>query len=346
MKNDAFVSSVVFLLLFSLPAKGRNWYKKIDSEGYIAIGVEAFDGSYTPGDSMPKIYDEEVKRIGKAKIEYTIYPKDNISAVFDLRGDIDDPGIGLGKGYIQFTMNSLARIRLGYQKKNLGIEEMEGREDLYTINRSLINELFESFLMLENDMMIQTRMKHSTGTSTLTYSIGGGSDGDFRIFGNASMEWENDWGILSVSDLYAHHKNLASTNIVTFGYRKTGKKLSGCFELSGGKDPNRSDLLKRIGESRSVFFVGARALVVYGFRLNTAYVYKVEPLFGSVYLKPDIEQCQRNVMQLVPGVNIHFDDDGHQRWMNNIEMVFGSSNVNGALKRQHIRYISQFFIAW
>ena len=79
---------------------------------------------------------------------------------------------------------------------------------------------------------------------------------------------------------------------------------------------------------RKVYFLGGKFLYGHKMEHNSKFLKAIEPMFVASFLSPDIDDIDRNTIQLLVGVNFYIDK--RARIMLNGDFLLSNSPVNSA----------------
>ncbi len=349
----------VFFLLFYMSAGLLNkcpadpFDDVIDWDGRLEVGAgyrdRGFGRSFIPAESpvgSQLIFNDEIIPILKIQLDYTISITDRIEVSFDMKGDINDLGIQIKKGYVEFDISKLNRLRVGNMKKEFGIEERQGGDDILSINRSLLNSYIQSFGILDHDISLQWRTEwESSSDSHLQIYAQGGADASERVFLNNAAEIKRPWGNIVFGNMLAQYREQLY-DIINAGYWKEFDSRNLELEFFTGKDPNLSFTNEEIGAPENAWFAAFRILWARQFTWQERLIKGIEPLFMFSFLVPDLGSKDYFIFQLLPGVNVYFDSDGDIRWMTNAELVFAPNSETGLIGRLSHGFFTQIQVNW
>jgi hypothetical protein len=260
-------------------------------------------------------------------------------------------GVRIKECWVQFKFKKPVRLRLGNQRKVLGLEELHGSKTRATIHRSFINRHIRSFGVLEYDPLLQVRGKIKLDKNAIRYYAVSGADADLRIFGNLGiwLEWEN--GTVGFSDLYTYHwdkKYYPQTNsnisVISLEYFK--KHWYGSLEVFTGLDPNASELTQRMGDYRKVYFLAAKMLVKKNFPLSLGYISGIEPIASGSWLMNDTEIPLQGFGEILGGLTVHFATKLQVRWMTDASVIYAHDYADVAWGRYNYKITSQVHLVW
>jgi hypothetical protein len=317
--------------------------KEIKPEGCMDMGFGYYYGSYSVSDFT--IYNNEFSRIMQVTLDYKINLPGPFQAIFDFRGDLDKYSVRMQKGYIGIKTSPASFFRIGVMRKNLGWEEMTSEQQLYTINRSYANQLFDSFGLLGHDMLVEYGYNQPVlQDGLMKCRVAGGADAQKRRFGTIAFELTKKWGSLLTSNVVAMGGNQSTSSVTTFGYSNTfGSTFTSC-EVYGGIDPNATYTMTLIGEKQHVLFSGLRGLITYTFNMHLWQVTGVEPLISTVYIVSDPLLRLHHTVQFAPGINLYFDQNKRVRWMTDGEFLF--TNSPAGMPLQSSAFYTQLQVTW
>ncbi len=318
----------------------------VDRDGDIEAGIGYFNQGFTGEGAENQIYDDNPVQILQMQLDYVIRVHPRIAGAFDIHGDVNDLGLELRKAYVEIDVTDALRFRVGNMEKNLTIEEMAGRDDLVTVERSLLHEYLESFHILGYDFALESHVEHweKRDLQVQSWTLAG-VQGTRRIFGNLMAALDFSWGRVLLSDIFVYDSHHPSFTIGGAAVRFEKRRAHGELELFGGKDPLTSGILEHIGEKRAVYFAAGRALGAYAFPFEAGLIQAIEPLGSIVFIAEDIHMRDKVRAETLAGVNVHFHTDAEVRWMSN-GLVRFASGPHEFLGMEAYAFYTQIQLSW
>jgi hypothetical protein len=177
-----------------------------------------------------------------------------------------------------------------------------------------------------------------------------GADGNLRVSLLAGLAIEREGKMLHLANMYVVHesgKATESSNHTIASFVRHHGRRHGAYEVAVGKDPAASALWHRMGEHRRVLFAGFRTMQAFTFKRDTGRIRALQPVTGAVFLLPHLRLPARGRLQVVPGMNVWFDDKGRIRWMTNMEVecVINHPDLRLIATRSYT-LLTQIQLAW
>ena len=305
------IIAIIGLYLFCNLAGAKD---KIDFTGYGAAGYLFIDRNPLTDANQPTYY------IGKlqAEIEFS----DEIEAQLDLRGNSVTNNITFREFSVKFKYMDYMRFKMGNIKRPYGYEYMENREDLLTINRSVV----------QNNVSLRGYSRRSV--SVMAYYNYAKKRPDFPYTYAISFFKDNSLGSgLGVRGLY-------HINNISFGLSYLFQNIAGNYPISAhgiglegnysGKnsilnvglvyvqDPLLGQEIMAANKARDdeglphpdqdevVFSAGAIVSGGLAFGTDAKVIKTIEPLFLFSFFIPKSQKIDNHVIQALLGVNFYF----------------------------------------
>ncbi|MBI3004778.1 MAG: hypothetical protein HYY49_05115 [Ignavibacteriales bacterium] len=296
--------------------------KKVSYDGYVSTGVKIE-------------YKGFAESFYRAKIQLEVKINDFIEAQADLRGQSGSREVELREVSGEFRYWNKTRLKVGNLKKRFGMEELVAREQLYTVQRSLINRHISPMGYVGRDVGVQLYKKWMDGDNDNYSYYAGISYNESRAFGaNGRISVHDVLGFshLGLDAVYAKLKGelifgdpLDAFAVSADMSKKIGQYVSEA-EIFIGKDPLQTKISGFVGDRRSVYFGAVRTLHVYRVDLDEKTVKAIEPVILLSFLAPDTRDVDVNQLQMLIGFNIYFDED--VRLLVNGDLILSNSRFN------------------
>lgn len=348
------ISFVIFILiLIACSFAKKNKKIKPGLSGVVEVGYSYENQGFKDEKFGIHVYNEETVFIGEAELEVELKVHPSIKGRFELKGDHNTAGIKIDDCWVQFGFKKGSRLRIGNQRKVLGLEGLHGSKKRSTVFPSFINRYIRTFGILEHDPLVRFKSKNKNTSKSLEteYYITAGFDGDVKVFANPSLwiEWEN--GLFGFSDLYTWRWNKkyypqTNSNISVLSLEHFPGFWFNSVEVFVGLDPNASDITRRMGEFRKIYFSAAKIATRFKLPLSIGYISGIEPLFSGTYLFNDLKNTDEGYLELIGGINFCFDTKKPVRWMSEFSTVYAHNHVNVLWGRASYRIASQVQLIW
>ncbi|MBD3317284.1 MAG: hypothetical protein GF344_15970 [Chitinivibrionales bacterium] len=325
----------------------------LDWHGFLEAGVRYRNKHHNSDLPDGDVYNDEYYQIGKTNIEAEIDFGKHLEARLDLRGDINDYSVVLRKAYIDMDLTDWLLLRVGNAKREFTLEEMVGRDELRTPNRSLANQYVESFHVLGYAFGIHARGRWGEKTIRRTTGwLGVSIDGAGRFVSIASAKHgvaENFAAVGSYLLLvrFATQANpIAVSNMAGAGWELDTPTMYAVAELAGGKDPNATDVKHRMGDTVNVLYGLVRTACFPFLELDGRLLSGLEPGLTTVYLIPDFSESKRGRVQVVPSCNLYLGRDGLVRLMVSADFLLHTDFSARELRKESYGATIQMQVAW
>ena len=348
MKYSVIISLIAFYL-FSNSAMAK---EKIDFSGYGAAGYLFIDRNPLTDANQPTYY------IGKlqADIEFN----DEIEAQLDLRGNSLTNNITFREFSAKFKYMDYMRFKMGNIKRPFGYEYMINREDLPTINRSVV----------QNNLSLMGYSRRSV--SVMAYYNYSEKRPDFPYTYALSFFKDNSLGSgIGLRGLY-------HINALSFGFNYLFQNISGNYpvsahgiELEGGytgknssfnaqiiyvRDPLRSREIMAANDARAkedqppldqseqAYSSGAVLEGSILFDTEAKVIKAIEPLILFSFFIPNNQQMDNHILQGLVGVNFYFTKKVRLRLNADLRLTKSEYDESGKYATNESRVILEMHV--
>ncbi len=287
----------LFLLEYGVLAQ------EVKFSGYGSVGYRFYNRNILNGYNQESYYEGKIQ----ADIKYN----KKIEGQIDLRGNSIDNSFKIREVSVKFDYLDYLKIKFGNIKKPFGTEYMTNEEDLYTVERSNVQQTIGELGYGGRAVSLMAYYKYNENRQNFPFSY------YLSLFHNnnlykgaiAKFTYHTEW--LSFSLNYQLQNkggdNPITTNGFGFGIEldKAGFYTAG--ELFYVQDPNEGILRKLRGENEKVYSFGAKFLTAYSIIFDGEVVKALEPVLLASYFLPDKTVSQNHVIQSLIGLNIYFN---------------------------------------
>lgn len=256
-------------------------------------------------------------RYFRAKIELDVDVSDEIELQVDLRGDARDETVELRAVHVDFEYTDAFQVRVGYLKKRFGLEALENRENLPTVERSDVNAFLSTLGYVGRDYGIQVFRRYRGEGRPLSFRTGLAYN-DSRTggaFARFTLHDRPDHRRVGAGVIYQYYRtnkvDSGADHILAAGIDAgfTRGSLDIDAEIVAGRDPVETQLRRFTGDHGPVNFLGARSTLLYRIAVPTRVVRTLEPVLLLGILAPDAGAPEQNRLQALGGLNVYFDED-------------------------------------
>ncbi len=318
---------IILLLFISITAQD------VDFEGYGAAGFKFYDRE-------PLIeYNQETYYEGKLQAEIKYNKK--IKAQLDFRGNSADNYVALREFSIKLEFFKKLYFKIGNIKKPFGYEQLINREELYTVDRSLVNDKISEIGYGDRSVSIMAYHENDKDEKDFPYSY------YFYFFKNNSLfhgaltrlSYHNNDFIYSVNYMFQQKggNNPITANGFGVDFAIEKKEFNSSLQLFYVQDPEEGIRRELQNLDNSVYSTGATFTASYTFEYDKEFLKGIEPLLLVGFFSPDAEFTNFHIIQTVIGANFYVDKD--IRFRLNGDLRFTKSRFNNEYSIQGSRFI-------
>ncbi len=326
---------LLFLLSFSAPLVAQT---KAKLSGWVRSG-------------MIKVHEErEGESFYAAKVQYEIDLSKKLEAQIDLRGESTRHEIELREAYFTADVGEGLNLDFGQHKKRFGLEYQKSKENLRTLERTLLYRHLETFGFAGRELNLRyyRTTKEEKRRSGYSLSLGYNEAHDLNLIAR--------WQRLRMLGSFT----FAVNGIVQRDKKDNGAQTVGGFgfdvardtdahhaelEMLLGQDPFQSEFETDFGSGRKIYFVGGKMLYSHRFALSKATTRAFEPVAVISILAKDVEQSEVNTIELLGGANYWFSP--HARLSLNADFLLTNSPGNtNARTLAGSNFVVQMEVRW
>jgi len=310
MKESVMISvTALFLFTGFVAAK-----EKIEFSGYGAAGYMFIDRNPLTDANQPTYY--------LGKLQADIIFNDEIEAQLDLRGNSATNNITFREFSAKFNYMDYIRFKVGNIKRPFGQEYMINREDLLSINRSVVQNNISIMGYSVRSVSMMVYYNYSKKRPDFPYSYALSVFKDNSLGSGAGLR-----GLYHISDLSFGFNYLfqnvggnypVSAHGVEIEAAYSGENSSISAEIVYVQDPARSREIMAANEARAkqdlppldqnerVYSSGAVLTSAVSFDTDGRVIKKIEPLVLLGFFIPNSGQVDNHIIQCLTGVNFYF----------------------------------------
>lgn len=325
--------------------------KKVEVDGEVEIGLEHQEWSSSK-QTGNKVYSEETHRIGKLEADFRIKPVKKLYFTFDLSYDIENPAVEVDKLYGAVKLHEEHQLRLGYMKKQFGIEGTQKATERLFSKRSVLYEYVKSFHVMGHDLLFYYRKKlpkeHTFAGSKFWIGLGG--DASKRYFGIARTDFMVPNLHLSTSFMYVNTQDSFEKLqyfLVNGGVNSDFPgKYQLEFEITSGLDPSATAMEKELETQKKVYFTGLRLENSLRFKTGGKVLSSIIPMGELTYIWKDMGNG-RGEAQIRPGLMATFGTKEVLRFLINGDFRFANQGPDFEEYIQNYEsFLVEFQIVW
>lgn len=331
MKNSL---RLLILLIIVFSITDTKAQKKIKYDGFIELGAE---GIYK------ELYVESYVR---SKLEVKLELNKRTEVEIDIRAYSDKEQIEIREASIEYELSETFEIEFGQLKKDFGKEESISKENLYTVQRSLVNRYLSPMGYVSRDPGIS--LVWETDDYELASGIFYNRSHDITVMSryikNNFMGFKNIGGSLRFIK-HINREALDYSYAAGLEFVKEFGKWENELEMFYGTDPQATAFNNLTGIGSDVNFFAAKLLSAYKFKLDNIILTAIEPLLGTAVVVPETSEFDVNKYQLLLGINFYIDED--IRFMVNGDLILSNNKINKEDRSmQGSNITAQFQVRW
>lgn len=350
----AYISIIITLILVLVqPNFAKAKLKpKVKQSGTAEIGLRYDDKSIKLNNGIGSwVKSSEFERIGKIEVDLKFIPFKKNYLAFDVEYEVGLPTINVEKLYIAFLLERNQRVKMGYMKKRFGLEEIKGKNERISFDKSAIYDYVRSFNIYGEDLMIQhewnkTLNKRVQKVKTWA-SIGGDASKKYFFILGSELKFKPINLLCSI--MYINSESIIDDEeyyLASLGFEQKHKIITTDFEIMSGNDPNASRIEKIMGDARTVIFTGARVLQSYHIPFKINAIPQIVPYWELNFIMKDFETENRSY-QFTPGVNVYLGKKKITQLMLGLDTRYCSkAPTHQDLCRYQISYLGEFKFQW
>jgi len=227
-------------------------------------------------------------------------------AFVKIEGRYYDRDLYLKDAYIDHAASSRLRLRLGIDKKTLGLEYQESSGERLTLHRSHVYQQLETLGLAGRQLELRVLTRPDRGKSGFYLDLTLGMDGSRNQNALASLrrrEGPFGWGAWGLVERHRiEHTYLPVWAVVCSSWIDTGA-IRVATELFAGVDPLSTEFERTLGDGHTVAFYGPRGELALRFALSERW--KLEPFVqGSLLARDAREPGAGHQAQALVGLNL------------------------------------------
>ena len=296
-RKSIFKSSFILLSCISIL-----YSQEISFKGFGAAGYRFYDRD------ILNEYNQESYYEGKFQADIKI--DKNIEAQLDFRGNSSDNEVTLKEFSVKFEYNEKLKFKFGNLKKPFGLDQLENREDLAYIERSMATNKMEDIGYGGRCLSLMAYYKYSEKEPEYPYSY------YISVFRNNSLQTgfsgrfsyhHNDWayGINYLLVNSSNKKSIFGSGIgLDISYEN--KNHFANLEIIFAQDIEESALRSWNGQDVNINALGVKSAFGIKYDTNCDVIKDIEPFILAGIFLPELDESGSHRIQTLLGVNFYF----------------------------------------
>lgn len=227
-------------------------------------------------------------------------------AFVKVEGRYYDRDLYIKDAYLDHAVNPRLRLRLGIDKKTLGLEYQESSDDRLTLHRSHVYQQLETLGLVGRQLELRMLTRPERGRSGLSADFSVGMDGSRNQNALASLRYRlgpfggGAWGLAERHRI--EHTYLPVWALVCSSWLDTGA-IRVATELFAGVDALSTEFERTHGDGHTVAFYGPRGEIAVRFALTQRWA--LEPFVqGSLLARDAQKPSAGHQAQALVGLNL------------------------------------------
>jgi len=227
-------------------------------------------------------------------------------AVIKVEGRYYDRYVSIKDAYLDHAIDDALHLRLGIDKKVLGLEYQESSRKRLTLHRSHVYEMLESLGLAGRQLEFRLLTRPDSGRDGLFADFSVGMDGSRNQNALASLRYRlgpfgwGSWGLLERHRI--EHTYLPVWALVSSWWVESGF-IRVATELFAGVDAFATEFERTLGDGHTVAFYGPRGEVALRFALSERW--NLEPFVQGSLLTRDAREPEAGYQaQGLMGLNL------------------------------------------
>jgi hypothetical protein len=309
--NNLALAWIITLFLLINPIEAK---EKIEFSGYGAAGYLFIDRNPLTDANQPTYY--------MGKLQADIEFNDEIEAQLDLRGNSATNNITFREFSAKFKYMQYLRFKMGHIKRPFGHEYMINREDLPTINRSVMQNNLSLMGYSVRSVSVMAYYNYSQKRPDFPYTYALSIFKDNSLGSGIGMRGLYHFSDFNVGLNYLFQNTTGNYPVAAHGIEieggYSGKNSNLNAQIIYVRDPLRSKEIMVANEAREkegqppleqseeVYSTGAALEGSIRFDTDAKVIRTIEPLILLSFFVPNKDQMDDHILQGLAGVNFYF----------------------------------------
>lgn len=295
----------IILILTIAGFSEKHYSQEIKFTGYGSTGYIFYDREILNG------YNQETYFEGKLQAEIKINKK--IEAQFDMRGNSTEEAIELKEFSIKLEYFDKLKFKIGNIKRPFGYEYLTSREDLYTVQRSNVQEQIGELGYGVRTISIMGYYNYSKKRPEFPYTYALSIFKDNNLVAGIAGRFLYHSGPLSYGINYMFQSKGGDEPIKTHGFgfetELNIEDYESSLEIFYVQNPNEGVIQRLLGNDDNVAAFGTAWINAVEFDIHGSFIDSIEPVLLLSYYIPNLDKTKNHVLQILPGANFYLTKD-------------------------------------
>lgn len=275
---------------------------EIEFSGYGAVGYRFANKNLLNGFPQESYFE--------GKLQSDVKINKDIDLQLDLRANSFESAFKLKELYIKIDLGHNIKLKAGNFKKPFGYEQLLNKEELISIERSIISDNFSEMGFGGRDISLMVYNKYDNKNADdmpLSYYMSVSKNNSLAVSLTGRLVYHIGEISLAGNYMYINQGGEVTTNSSGFGFdvalENQDYKLFSEINYIANKEVNI--YLKTAGFEDDIYSFAAKLGASYEFKFDTGFIKKIEPLLVAGVLLPDAKVSDNKQIQTILGVNFY-----------------------------------------
>ncbi|KAB2844827.1 MAG: hypothetical protein F9K45_04510 [Melioribacteraceae bacterium] len=305
-----------------------NYAQEIKFTGYGSTGYIFYDRDILNG------YNQETYFEGKLQTEIKINKK--IEAQLDMRGNSVEEAIELREFSVKLEYFDNLKFKIGNIKRPFGSEYATNREDLYTVQRSNVQEQISQLGYGVRTVSLMGYYNYSKKRPDFPYTYAVSVFRDNNLTSGFTGRFLYHPGEFSYGINYMFQSKGGDVPVKTHGVALESlldiEDYESSLQIFYLQNPEEIMLQKIIGNDETINSFGATFINAVEFDIHGSFIEAIQPVLLLSYYVPNFNKKENHVLQVLTGANFYLDKKVRIRFNADLRMTKNEFNEDYSTK--------------
>lgn len=325
-KSKFNICYITLLLIFF--TVNFNFAQEIKFTGYGATGYIFYDRDILNG------YNQETYFEGKLQTEIKINKK--IEAQLDMRGNSVEEAMELREFSVKLEYFDNLKFKIGNIKRPFGNEYLTNREDLYTVQRSNVQEQISQLGYGVRTVSLMGYYNYSKKRPEYPYTYAVSIFRDNNLGSGLAGRFLYHPGALSYGINYMFQSKGGDVPVKSHGVAVESaldvEDYESSLQIFYLQNPEEEVFQHLLGSDEKVIAFGATFINAVEFDIHGSFVESIQPILLLSYYVPNFDKKENHVLQFLTGANFYLDKDVRIRFNADLRMTKNKFNEDYSTK--------------
>jgi len=328
MKDKRKLNIHYIILVLMLCTVHFNFAQEIKFTGYGSTGYIFYDRDILNG------YNQETYFEGKLQTAIKINKK--IEAQLDMRGNSVEEAIELREFSIKLEYFDNLKFKIGNIKRPFGNEYTTNREDLYTVQRSYVQEQISWLGYGVRTVSLMGYYNYSKKRPDFPYTYAVSIFRDNNLTSGVAGRFLYHPSELSYGINYTYQSKGGDVPVKTHGFAVEAgldvEDYESSLQIFYLQNPEEEIFQQLLGKDEKVIAFGATFTNAVEFDIHGSFIESIQPVLLLSYYVPNFDKKENHVLQVLTGANFYLDKDVRIRFNADLRMTKNEFNEDYSTK--------------